>query len=112
LVLAPQMKNVPARIQNAGVRDATASAVSGGMDAAGAGGGAPAARPYGASPISSGRSRIKNHTNTKTTAAAAATISAADRQVDASTTAASMGRKSSCPVAFAADSMPITRLRR
>ena len=111
-VLAPQMKNVPASTQNARVRDANARAVSGAIAAAGAGGGASAARPYGVSPMSAGRSRMNIHTITNTTAAAAATISAADRQFEASTTAASIGRNTSCPVAFAADSMPITRPRR
>src|SRR5688572_12076105 len=106
LVLAPQMKNVPARIQNAGVRDATAKASSGGIALAGVAGGPSTAWPYGASPTSAGRSRMKNHTITKTTAAAAATINAADRQLEDSTTTPSTGRKRSWPVALAADNAP------
>ena len=105
-------KNVPARIQNARVRDAILSARSGAIAVGGIATDASAAWPYGRSPRSAGRSRMNSHTSTKTIAAAAATINAADRQLDDSTTVASGVRKINCPVAFAADNIPMTSPRR
>ncbi len=110
-VLAPHTKNVPASSQNARVRDAIASAGSG-ASAADRDTTASAGRPYGRSPRSSGRSRMKISTTTNTIAAAPATSSAAARHPCDSTSCASEGRKISCPVALAADNIPRTRPRR
>ena len=55
---------------------------------------------------------MNTSTTAKTTTAAAVTASAAVRQPCASISRASIGRKINCPVAFAADSTPVTRPRR
>ena len=55
---------------------------------------------------------MKTSTTTNTTAAAPETTSAAVRHPRPATSDASSGRKTSCPVAFAADNMPSTRPRR
>src|SRR5579862_7584761 len=112
LVLAPQIKNVPARTQNARVRDAILSAASGAIAVGGGASSTSAVCPYGSSPTSAGRLRMNSQTSTKTRPAAAATIDAAARQPDDSTTVASGVRKINCPVAFAADSVPMTSPRR
>ena len=54
---------------------------------------------------------MKRNTIPRTTSAAAATTSAAVRQPRVSTTPASSGRKTSCPVALAAESAPRTTPR-
>src|SRR5690349_13674400 len=134
LVLAPQTKNVPARIQNTRERLAIANAESAATKGFSAGAvetaevalapsrptgptdasapaatpAAPAAAPapIGRNPLSSGRSRIQMNTiGVRHTAAAAIVITAA-LHPDASTILASSGRNTSCPVAALAVSIP------
>jgi hypothetical protein len=73
-VLAPQMKNVPARIQNDDVFDARASSPNAsaiGLPPRGGTTASASLAPYGSSPIDCGRSRMKRTTGTIATIAAA-----------------------------------------
>ena len=117
LVVAPQMAKLPASSQKTRVRDAstrarTATAALLPERAGRCGPGSSAVAPNACSPTSCGWSRISNRTSGTTARAATATVTEAGRHPWCSVSAARIGRKISCPVAFAAVRMPLTRPRR
>ncbi len=123
LVDQPQMKNVPTRIQNVAEWEAsrnTRIAVRAAplpFSAPWAEGGATvlsspvSGSPYGRRPTAAGDSASKARTNGISSSASAATSKAACRQPTFSVRLAITGRKTSCPVAEAAENAPIIRPR-
>jgi hypothetical protein len=113
-VEAPQIMNPAASSQNGRVRTASTSprsAARAGLPPAGSTS-SSTVPPYGATPRSRGRSRSSQATNGATASAAAAVPRAAGRQPHLSSTTATTGRNTSCPVAPAAVSTPDTSPRR
>ena len=118
LVLRPQMKKVPARIQKVRLDDASRSTRNGvrqfivtaavtGMAAA-----CSALWPYGSKPRSDGRLRTKANASSAITMAPKNTGTTAERQPQCSIIQAATGKNASCPVAELAASAPITSPRR
>ena len=62
-----------------------------------AGGSQLSSAPYGASPMSSGRSRMNRSTTGRTTSSATAAIASAAQRQSKPASQASAGRKTSCP---------------
>ena len=109
LVLAPQTKNVPARTQNAGDRIASAQRGERRQRAPAARVGDPAARPYGSSPRSCRPVAHEDQHDDEDDDRRAGDDQRRRRAIRCrSTTPASSGRNTSCPVAFAAESAPST----
>ena len=96
-VVAPHTQNVPARSQNTFVRIAIVSPLSAAPNAgAPAGGGCqPSSAPYGVSPMSSGRSRMKRSTTGRTSRSAKPAIASAAQRQSKPASQASAGRKTS-----------------
>ncbi len=117
LVLRPQMKKVANRTQKVQLPEASRKAASGERNSVSrprswGGGGVTAASPKRGRPRSEGRSRTRSSTSTSAASSPTTTTHMARRQPWRSVMAASMGRKTSCPVAVLAVSSPTTSPRR
>ncbi len=113
-MLAPQTKNVPASTQNTRERLAILRADSAATNGLAAGRACTLScvlPPSGTSPFSSGRSRIQINTTGTMQMTTTAIVVTAVRHPELTTIRASSGRKTSCPVAELAVSMPSARPR-
>ena len=117
LVLSPQIKKVPAKIQNVCVLAASAKAINGvlkfkakvGPDAEFAALAALGNSPNDVKPISDGRLLINRMTNSAIKAQPTTIGRTETRQPTFSINQVAIGKKSNCPVAVLAEKIPKTR---
>ena len=113
---SPHTKKLPKSNQKAPLRHASPSAPNAACTGRtslpdGAASSSPVA-PYGSNPMSDGRSRRNSTTMGTTASAPMAIVTPTHRQPTPSARRDSSGRKTSCPLAVAAVSAPVTRPRR